>query len=104
MEKYDPLEQGSRFVYGTLLMDQSQEWPAMVALLKPRRRSLHATITPAFGLSLVLFFLVASLAYKSTNRLISSGQRVAQANETLARLATASTFLERAEAEQREYL
>jgi signal transduction histidine kinase/DNA-binding response OmpR family regulator len=75
----------------------------MVSLLKPRRRSLHATITPAFGLSLVLFFLVCGLAYKSTNRLVTSGERVAQGNEALAKLATASTFFERAEIERHQY-
>ncbi len=76
----------------------------MVALLKPQRRSLHTTITPAFVLSLVLFFLVASLAFKSTNRLIASGQLVAQANDVLSKLATASTFFERAKNEQASYL
>src|SRR5665213_4504435 len=93
MEKYDPLEQGSRFVYGTLLMDQSQEWPAMVALLKPRRRSLHTTITPAFGLSLVPFGLVSLIAYKSTDRLIAGGNKVAASNEVLAKLADALSYL-----------
>ena len=76
----------------------------MVALLKPRRRSLHATITPAFGLSLLLFFLVASQAFRGTNRLIVAGQRVSQANEAIAKLASANNFVERAGADQREYL
>ncbi|HWE01614.1 MAG TPA: ATP-binding protein [Tepidisphaeraceae bacterium] len=83
-------------------MDQSQEWPAMVALLKPRRRSLHTTITPAFGLSLILFILVSLLAYKSTDRLIESGKKVAAANDVLAKLADAASYLERAEVESRD--
>ena len=85
-------------------MDGSQEWPAMVTFLKPRRRSLHMTITPAFSLSLVLFGLVALLAYKSSNRLIAGEERVAEANEVLARLATASTYLERAEMEAASFV
>ncbi len=85
-------------------MQDSHQWPAMVALLKPRRRSLHMTITPAFGLSLILFILVAALAYQSTNRLIKSGQRIAQADDVLAKLATAGGFLERAEVDARAYL
>ncbi len=76
----------------------------MVSLLKAQRRSLHATITPAFGLCLVLFFLVASLAYKNTTRLVASQQKVAQTNEVLSMLATAATFVERAESEQQLYL
>ena len=76
----------------------------MVALLRPKRRSLHATITPAFGLSLVLIALVASLAYKSTTRLIAAGQNVGAAQEILARLSTAGTFFERAEVDFRGFV
>jgi signal transduction histidine kinase/DNA-binding response OmpR family regulator len=75
----------------------------MVKLLAPKRRSLHATITPAFGLSLVLFFLVAAQAFRGTNRLVTAGQRVSQANEVLTKLATTSTYFERAETEAQLY-
>lgn len=70
----------------------------MVTLLKPQRRSLHATITPAFALSLALIGIVCSLAYQSSSRLVAIHQRVEQAQDVVSHLASATAHFERVEA------
>ena len=75
----------------------------MVALLKPRRRSLHATVTPAFGLSFLLFLIVTFLAYQNSNRLIADGRDMAAAHESLARVVAAAALFEHAELEALQY-